>query len=45
MRSAKTHRHAEALAGSDADFRAELGGGFQQRERQDVGGHDRDRAG
>ncbi|CUH41249.1 hypothetical protein RUM4293_00117 [Ruegeria atlantica] len=39
VRAAIAHRHAKALGRADGNIRAHLAGGFQQRQRQDVGGN------
>ena len=44
VRSAIAHRHAEALRRADRDVGAEFTGRGQQRQRQQVGGDDRDAA-
>ena len=43
MRAAEAHRHAEALRRSDHHIRAHLAGWGQQRQRQRIGGDDRQR--
>jgi hypothetical protein len=40
VRAARAHGHAEALGGADHDVGAQLARRHQQRERQQVGGHD-----
>jgi hypothetical protein len=40
VRAARAHGHAKALGGADHDVGAHLARGHQQRERQQVGGHD-----
>ena len=44
VRAAESHGHAEALRGADRDVRAPLARGRQQREREQVGGRDQQRA-
>src|SRR5205085_1457001 len=44
VRSAKTHRNAEALRGADGHIRAEFTWRTQEREREQVGRHDRERS-
>ena len=44
VRPAAAHRHAEALGRADRDLGAELARRFEQRQRQEVGGDDDDRA-
>ncbi len=44
VRAAEAHRHAEALRGADRDVGAELARGLQQREGEQVGGRDQQRA-
>jgi len=45
VRAAEAHRHAEALRGADHNVGPHLAGGREQREAQQIGGHDRQRAG
>ena len=44
MRSAITHRHAEALRRADGDVGAEITGRGQQRQSQRIGGDNGERA-
>ena len=44
MRSAIAHRHAKALCRSDRDIGAEFAGRGDQRQRQQIRGHHRERA-
>ena len=44
MRAAIAHRHAKALRRTDGDVGAELAGRGEQRQRQQIGGDDRERA-
>ena len=45
VRSAESHRHAEALGRADADISAESPGSFEHGEREQVRRHDGDRTG
>ena len=45
MRAAETHRHAEALRGTDGDIGTELARRAQQGEGEQIGGDDRQGAG
>ena len=44
MRAAVTQRHTKALGIAHGDVRTQFAGGFQQGERQQVGGHHHHRA-
>ena len=44
VRAAIAHRHAEALRRADGDVGAEFAGRGEQRQRQQIGGHDGERA-
>lgn len=44
VRSAEAHRHAEALRGADGDVRAQVSGGREQGEGEQIGRHGDDRA-
>ena len=44
MRAAIAHRHAKALRRADRDVGAEFAGRGEQRQRQQIGGDDRERA-